>query len=227
MENSREFFWNRLRWRLVVSQLPERGGEVVDVGAGTGFLGDYLREKRPDLRYRFVEPLPSLEESLTDRFGADANARERIFEGASVVTLLDVLEHQEDGHAFLAELAAKMPVGSKLLLTVPAMPWLWSEWDSALGHYRRYTKRSLHGAVRGLPFEAREVSYLFPEMIPPGLLRRWRGKAVNAADAEFPALPGWLNDILYGVGSASLAARRLWPAGTSVFASLIRIERPG
>lgn len=222
METSRSFFWNRVRWNLVLAQLPAGAHELVDVGAGTGFLGDYLREVRPEVGYRFVEPLGSLQDSLVDRFGAAANAGEGDFSGAAAITLLDVLEHQEDDHAFLAELAAKMDPGATLLLTVPAMPWLWSDWDRVLGHHRRYTKRSLSEAIAPLPLRARELGYLFPEMIPPALLRRWRGSAVSAADAEFPVLPDWLNRALYGVGSATTAARRAWPAGSSLFA---RIER--
>lgn len=223
MESSRGFFWNRVRWDLVAAQLPDGSCDVVDVGAGTGFLGDYLSEHRVGVGYRYVEPLESLEASLEDRFGAGANARDRDFAGASTVTLLDVLEHQEDDRGFLAELAAKMDPGAVLLLTVPAMPWLWSEWDRVLGHYRRYTERSLREAVEGLPLQVLETSYLFPEMIPPAMMRRWRGSAVNAADAEFPELPGWLNASLYRVGSLTTTARRVWPAGSSVFAKFMRI----
>ena len=65
------------------------------------------------------------------------------------VTLLDVLEHQEDDAQFIGGLVAKMEPGSVLLLTVPALPKLWSPWDEALGHYRRYTRSSLLDASMG------------------------------------------------------------------------------
>ena len=79
MERSRSFFWNRLRWGLVCSQLPAERIELVDVGAGPGFLGDFLRERRPMIEYRFVEPIAGLERQLEDRFGAEANRREASF----------------------------------------------------------------------------------------------------------------------------------------------------
>ena len=67
---------------------------------------------------------------------------------AEFVALLDVLEHQEDDKGFLRSLVDKMQPGSTLLLTVPALQGLWSQWDEALGHFRRYDKASLHSVHR-------------------------------------------------------------------------------
>lgn len=228
MERSRDFFWNRVRWELISSHLPVGSRELVDVGAGPGFLGDFLRQRHPQIEYRYVEPIEGLETSLADRFGGDANRRDEDFGGASYVTLMDVLEHQEHDREFMADLAAKMAPGATLLLTVPAMPWLWSDWDSMLGHYRRYTKRMLRDTVAPLPLEIVEQGYLFPELIPLGLVRRLRmrgggsGAEDGGADAEFPQLSRPVNETLYRVSSASTAVRRVWPAGTSLFAVMRR-----
>jgi Methyltransferase domain len=228
MERSRDFFWNRVRWELVSSKLPAGPAELVDVGAGPGFLGDFLRDRHPQIAYRFVEPIEGLENHLADRFGSDANRRDRDFGEAGYVTLMDVLEHQEDDRAFMADLAAKMAPGSTLLLTVPAMPSLWSGWDSMLGHYRRYTKTMLRETVGPLPFEIVEQAYLFPELLPLGWVRRVRMRSQNGAgesadaDAEFPELSRPVNETLYRVSSASTAVRRVWPVGTSLFAAMRR-----
>jgi haloalkane dehalogenase len=48
LERSRDFFWNRLRWELVYEDLAT-ADRVVDVGAGPGFLGEYLAARRPGL----------------------------------------------------------------------------------------------------------------------------------------------------------------------------------
>jgi hypothetical protein len=225
MERSREFFWNRVRWELIRSHLPEGPFDLVDVGAGPGFLGDYLADNRPDARYNFTEPIEGLERSLVERFGASANKRETDYGGAAVITMMDVLEHIEDDRGFLAGLAGKMDPGAIVLMTVPAMPSLWSNWDVLLGHYRRYTKASLASAVELSGFEVVERSYLFPELIPLGWWRRAKeraGAADAADDAEFPDLPGPLNETLYRVASGTKAVRSLWPAGTSLFARLRR-----
>jgi hypothetical protein len=223
-ERSQNFFWNRLRWELVSDHLGSDCRRVVDVGAGPGFLGDFLRLRRPGAEYWFVEPIETLERQLAGRFGEEANRRDRDFEGATHLTLMDVLEHQEDDRAFMADLVARMEPGAALLLTVPAMPWLWSGWDAMLGHYRRYTKATLRGAVDSLPLQIEEESYIFPELIPLGLLRRLRLRDAeeDPSAAEFPQLPKPLNETLYGLGRASIKARRVWPAGTSLFARLRR-----
>jgi hypothetical protein len=224
-ERSQDFFWNRLRWELVSSQLPSGPAELVDVGAGPGFLGDFLRQKHPQIEYRFVEPLEGLEEQLNERFGAESNRRDRDFGEAGFVTLMDVLEHQRDDRAFMADLAAKMRPGSTLLLTVPALPSLWSDWDAMLGHFRRYTKASLRGTVDALPLDLVEVSYLFPELVPLGWVRRVRLRRNGAGDpggAEFPDLPRPLNQALYRVGRGTVAWRRFSPVGSSLFAVLRR-----
>ena len=126
----------------------------------------------------FIELIDSLGSMLRSVYGesADATSDSR-FAAARFVTLLDVLEHQEDDVQFIGGLVAKMEPGSLLLLTVPALPKLWSPWDEALGHFRRYTRSSLLERLNGLPLTTIEVSYLFPEMLLPGYLRTRRGRS--------------------------------------------------
>jgi hypothetical protein len=101
---------------------------------------------------------------------------------------------------------------------------LWSGWDVALGHHRRYDRRSFKRTVEGLAMQVVELSYLFPEMIPLALLRKLLRKTSSNGtapdEAAFPDLPLPVNDALYAVGSVSLAARRRVPAGSSLVAVL-------
>ena len=221
IENSQRFFWHRLRWRLVRQYLPvDAPFELVDVGAGAGLLGTFLKRDRPQATYRFVEPLSSLRHSLRERYGDDADAGDAATYGsARFVTLLDVLEHQDDDREFLSALVGKMAGGSTLLLTVPARSNLWSQWDVALGHVRRYEKATLLACVEGLPVTVHETSYVFPEMVPLAMVRKRRRGALSDVtdDAEFPDLPRLANDVLYGLGSVSLSLRHRWPTGTSIF----------
>lgn len=255
VDHAHRFFWHRARWRAVRTYFPgTQPFEVVDVGAGAGILATYLQRHRPLGRYRFVEPLPSLREFLRDRYGsaADAGDEER-YSSSDFVTLLDVLEHQEDDQAFMAELVHKMRPGSTLLLTVPAGERYWSEWDVSLGHYRRYDRQRLMGCLDDLPVSVREVSYLFPELIPLAMFRARRnsasrksaerspairqpgdvsgseraaergphgGMGANEAVGElasFPELPRPVNEVLAVASSCSVALRRFWPGGTSMF----------
>jgi hypothetical protein len=222
LEHGREFFWHRLRWAVVSRYLPDESFTLVDVGAGVGLIGEFLHDQLPAAAYRFVEPIPFLEEELERRYGAAANARDdTLYEGTTVVTLLDVLEHQEDVHAYMSELVVRLERGATLLVTVPAGPRLWSEWDVALGHYRRYDRDSFRRAVAGLPLEIVELDYLFPELVPLALLRKLTmRRPSDGAEVEFPELPRPANELLYRIGSASLRLRRAWPLGTSLLAVL-------
>jgi hypothetical protein len=221
VEHGREFFWHRLRWAAVSAYLPREPFTLVDVGAGVGLVGEFLRDERPAATYRFVEPIPFLEEHLERRYGAAANAKgDARYEQAAVVTLLDVLEHQEDDRAFMADLAGRLEPGALLVVTVPAGRYLWSGWDVALGHHRRYDPAAFRRAVAGLPLAVVELSYLFPELVPLALVRRLRRRAGDGV--EFPELPRPVNELLTRAGAVSLRLRRAWPLGTSLLAVLRR-----
>jgi hypothetical protein len=231
IEHSRDFFWHRLRWRAVASHLPHSlPFQLLDVGAGAGLLGVFLNRDFPLATYRFLEPIHSLQHQLEITYGVAANATElSSYESIQYVALLDVLEHQADDRRFLRELLGKMAAGSTLIVTVPAMMGLWSGWDVALGHHRRYDRTRFRGAIDGLPVQVIELSYLFPEMVPLALLRKWRRKASsNGAStdegAAFPDLPLIVNDGLYALGSVSLAIRSHVPAGSSLLAVLRKIS---
>jgi 2-polyprenyl-3-methyl-5-hydroxy-6-metoxy-1,4-benzoquinol methylase len=174
-DRSRDFFWHRLRWRAVRAYLPEGSFELVDVGAGAGILADYLARDRPSARYAFAEPVASLREALVGAHGGAADRTDAPdFRSAGVVVLLDVLEHIDDDDTFLAHLVGKMAPGARLLVTVPALPRLWSRWDELLGHRRRYTKRTLTACADRAALHIDECNYLFPELLPLAL---WRARS--------------------------------------------------
>jgi hypothetical protein len=221
------FFWHELRARAVASFLPrKRPFALVDIGAGPGQLGLYLRNNYPHCTYRFVEPLEPLSRRLEGLFGSTANAGAwQDFRGVEYVALLDVLEHQPDDAGFLAELANKMDPGATLLVTVPAFERLWSSWDDALGHYRRYDRQMFLRLVGGTAFEATKSYYLFPELLPGAWLRTWTrrtGQRGTPTDAEFPKLPRLVNGAFYAIGVLSWSCRRWLPFGTSLLAALLR-----
>jgi hypothetical protein len=56
---------------------------------------------------------------------------------------IDVLEHIEDDAGEIAAAAARLRLGGHLIVLSPAHPWLFSPFDAAIGHWRRYTRKGL------------------------------------------------------------------------------------
>ncbi len=135
-------FWHWVRFELVTDVVARRHADtVLDIGAGSGMLGDWMATAAPATAYRFEELSPVLDAALVEHFGTDARHDESArITSDTVVALLDVVEHVEQDRALLADLAARMDAGSSLVLTVPALQWAFSSWDTELGHYRRYSR---------------------------------------------------------------------------------------
>lgn len=68
------------------------------------------------------------------------------------ILYIDVLEHIEDDRAELARSARRLKPGGHLIVLSPAHQFLFSPFDAAIGHYRRYSRASLLAAApKGLP----------------------------------------------------------------------------
>jgi SAM-dependent methyltransferase len=213
-------FWHRVRFRLV-SQAAQRAGAtaVLDFGAGSGQLGDWVRSRPTPLTYRFEESSAVLDAALAQRFGDEArSAADAPIDAATLVTMLDVLEHIEDDAAALQQLRARMAPGAQLLITVPAFQWAFTSWDTSLGHHRRYSRRQLRAVAEDTKFDVRSAAYLFPELLPLVVVRKLRRSTRTHAD--FPELPRLIDRTAELVSRTTTALRRCWPGGTSVMALL-------
>jgi len=223
-EPAQETFWHRVRFELVARHATKVGAiRVLDIGAGSGLLGDWMIGHRPGTAYAFEELSPILDEALIRRLGPErrSDPGEPIPAGTLVV-LLDVVEHIENDRAALADIAARLDPGAHLIITVPALQWAFSSWDTELGHFRRYSRRSLRTVVEAAGLQVEEVAYLFPELLPLLPLRKVRRAPREHAD--FPQLSPFVSRVGHRISSTTSALRRIWPAGTSV---VLTATKPG
>ncbi len=146
---------------------------------------------------------------------------------ASVVTMLDVLEHLDDDVTALREMIRLTKPGGLLVITVPALRWLWSDWDVTLHHRRRYHRPDLLSLVRQEGVDVLRCTYMNTALLPPiALLRAWRRikpPKPGAARAEDKIPAGWMNALLNR--SLVVPARWGWfrpPLGVSLLAVLRR-----
>jgi SAM-dependent methyltransferase len=95
-----------------------------------------------------------------------------------VVTAFDVIEHCEPEDTALQELHRVLEPGGRLLVSVPAYQWAWTDHDVANGHHRRYTRPRAVAALERAGFEVRRATYgftsVFPMFAAEWMLRRVR-----------------------------------------------------
>lgn len=139
-----------------------------------------------------------------------------------IIGLFDVLEHIKDDQATLTQLAARLKPNGRILLTVPAMPWLWSRHDERHHHFRRYTRKSLRHTTGNADIVV-EKSFYFNTLLLPLAIGSRAVKAVTNSDAADDAMPPpWLNRILSDTFSSErhLLGRLSMPVGLSLCAVL-------
>ena len=96
-------------------------------------------------------------------------------DSAAVVTMMDVLEHLDEDASTLREMVRLTRPGGLIVITVPALRWLWSDWDVTLHHRRRYHRRDLLGLFAALDVEVLRCSYFNTAAVAPTwLIRKWR-----------------------------------------------------
>ncbi len=148
---------------------PYLGGDVLEVGAGIGGTTMSLCEERGG-RWVCLEPDPELAAALVESRNAGAvPARCEVIVGTAdsargltpfdTILYIDVLEHIEDDAEEVRKSAGLLAPGGHLVVLSPAHPWLFTPFDRAIGHHRRYTRRSLR-ALTTPDLEVALVRYL-------------------------------------------------------------------
>lgn len=146
------------------------------------------------------------------------------FSGRSydLIAMFDVLEHIEDDAGALCALRERLKPQGRLILSVPAYPWLWSAHDEAHHHFRRYTRAMLGEAAHAAGFLIEADSPFNSLLLPPIVLVRLLKGAAGAGGSDDAMPPRALNRLLRAVFSAEakLVGRVRAPVGASIWAVL-------
>lgn len=236
-------FWFRARNHVIatvvgqiVSTLPP-GYRVLEAGCGTG---NVLRVLQQTCARGVVVGMEPLDEGLrwarrrTTCPLVQGDVRRAPFRAPfHLIGLFDVLEHLPDDEKVLSDLYGLLAPRGTLVLTVPAYPFLWSYFDEASHHVRRYRPAELGRKLAGAGFE---IEYFTPYMMSIfpllWLKRRLSGfsrRPVGASDGrrihelaagELRVTP-ILNGLLWFLLKPEwrlIARRRRLPFGTSLLA---------
>ena len=142
------------------------------------------------------------------------------------VLALDVIEHLDDDRGAVARLGELTGPGGVVVVSVPALPGLFTEFDAIQGHRRRYLPDGLGVAFDGSRLEVDRIFWWGSWMVP--ILRRSRGKprsgpGESAAEVyrRYLKLPPWPAPWMFGAAFAMEEGRAIagkLEIGSSLFA---------
>jgi SAM-dependent methyltransferase len=231
--------WWQARAQLTMALLSRLGvlppARVLDAGCGWGVTLDLLERcgYRPvglDVSRHTLTRLDKpgrelVEADLTAPLPSDVAPFD-------VVLALDVIEHLDDDRSAVGRLGQlARPGGGVVVVSVPARPELYSEFDSIQGHRRRYLPDRLRAAFLDSGLQLEQLFWWGAWMLP--LLRLQRGRR-RATRLESPAeayrrylrIPPWPASWAFRFAFAleqPLALNERLRTGTSLFAVARRL----
>ncbi|MBM0740839.1 class I SAM-dependent methyltransferase [Phormidium sp. CLA17] len=174
-EGVENHWWHLARNRLLeqhLRKLSKQNAAILDVGCGCGITVKYLRSKA--INCFGVEPAEARPLKNMDQYiyvGKKAEDLPEIERNRySLLLLLDVVEHIADPGIFLKDLVALFPNLTHVIITVPACPELWSNYDEFYGHYRRYSISMIERLSQQLNWQLVWNFYFFQLLYLPARL---------------------------------------------------------
>ena len=149
-------YWSAKVW-------PYLRGDVLEVGAGIGANTELLAGAgyeswtalEPDGELTRGLRLPSAKHQLVNATIREVTGR------FDAILYIDVLEHIEDDAGEVRQAAERLKPGGALIVLSPAHQSLYSPFDAAIGHFRRYSRATLRAAAAGTAeLEEVRVEYL-------------------------------------------------------------------
>ena len=150
-----EHFWTQRRFEVLrgmIGNLIPEASAMAEIGCGHGLLQRQIE----DFYNREVTGFDLNELALQQTVSRTSPVccydllqktpeYEKRFD---LIFLCDVLEHVDDENSFIKAAQFHLAPGGKILVNVPAMPSMYSKFDQAVGHFRRYRIESLRRVVQ-------------------------------------------------------------------------------
>lgn len=227
-----DHFWVRWRTAVALATLDRFGPRredallALDIGCGAGQLREQLEAATRwtiDITDLNVTALEAAKPGRGRVLYYDATEKAAPMIGRyDAVFLFDVIEHVEPARELVSAALAHLRPGGRLLVNVPALPVLFSAYDAAQGHRRRYTPASLATELAGLPCHVESITYWGTSLVPLLLARKLLLGSRPLPDTMRTGFqpPGKLvNELLKRVMRAELRLVRRPPIGTSLMAA--------
>jgi len=232
-EREKTYWWHLGRFRIMRTYLSlategikTKKLKVLNIGCGTGGTINILEEfgdvENVDVSDDAIKLMKKAGHKVTKVEGVALPFKPNTF---NVVGAFDVLEHIENDVDALKEWARVLKPGGKVVVTVPAYSWLWSEHDTSLHHFRRHTSQGIKRRAKAAGLKTVKTSYAIVFSLPLVVGFRWLNKLLGRktdGETSYVNVPGWANRLF-----AQLLYTEAWfhryirfPFGTSVVAIL-------
>ena len=181
--------WELARFVIIMRMLRRSGLldkpiTILDLGCGDTFFVEQMAAMLPGFSFWAVDP--AFDDSMLESARARLQANHiRVFSSieqlnrqehgqASLVVMLDVLEHVEQDVGLLTDLRKRdvLDERASLLVTVPAFDSLMCSHDVFLGHYRRYDNARLASLIHGSGWSLSNSGYFFTSLLLPRVLQK-------------------------------------------------------
>lgn len=113
---------------------------------------------------------------------------DRLFDS---ILYVDVLEHIEKDSDEIRLAIRHLKTGGHLIVLVPAHQWLFSRFDQAVGHFRRYSRNSLKSLAQP---NMQEIKTIYLDSV--GLLASMANKLILTQDHPSPGQVRFWDDYL-------------------------------
>jgi SAM-dependent methyltransferase len=202
LEKVRRHPWWHARADLALAVLRANSvlppASILDVGCGWGLNLEALEKAGYqatgiDISRQILELVDTPQRRLIE---ADLNQPTPESPGLhDGLLLLDVIEHLDDDRRALAQVAHFLRPHGLIIVSVPALPELFSEFDRVQGHRRRYLPDTLRRAFANTGFAISNIFWWGSWMLP--VLKRMRRRSANQSSsvlrtyADYLRLPPW------------------------------------
>jgi SAM-dependent methyltransferase len=217
---------NYTNWILRTLVVPNVGRRVLEVGSGIGTYSAGMLASPAVHSLTCIELDRACAEQARDVLGSVVNDKPVAHlrgdyqlislppASFDTVVCLNVLEHLEHDGQAIKKAFQELGPGGQMIIYVPAFEWLSGPIDVQLGHFRRYTKKTLAPLLLDAGFEIRGMRYYNIAGFV-GWLVRFR---VLRRRNQNPTVVGVFDSLVFPV-QARLEQVTPWqPIGQSLFA---------
>ena len=232
-EREQTYWWHIGRFRIMESYLglatrgvDKKKTKILNIGCGTGgtikVLEQFGTVENVDVSVDAIKLMKKAGYSVTKVDGIKLPYKNNSFD---IVGAFDVLEHIDNDVDALKEWQRVLKPGGKVVLTVPAYSWLWSEHDTSLHHHRRHTRKGVKQRSVEAQLVPKKISYAIVFSLPLVVGFRWLNKLLGRktdGETSYVNVPEWVNSIFSNLLFIEAWFHKyiMFPFGTSVVAIL-------